>query len=64
MGTAISLQISDPLPESRLHELADDVFDWLRAVDRRFSTYLEDSEVNRFDRGSCRSASAPPTCAR
>jgi thiamine biosynthesis lipoprotein len=51
MGTAISLQISDPLPEARLHELADDVFDWLRAVDRRFSTYRDDSEVNRFDRG-------------
>lgn len=51
MGTAISLQISDPLPAVRLDELADEVFDWLREVDRRFSTYRTDSEVNRFDRG-------------
>lgn len=51
MGTAISVQISDPLPAARLDALADEVFAWLREVDRRFSTYLDDSEVNRFDRG-------------
>jgi FAD:protein FMN transferase len=51
MGTAVSLQISDPLPAARLGELADEVFAWLREVDRRFSTYQTDSEVSRFDRG-------------
>ncbi|MFB9234139.1 FAD:protein FMN transferase [Plantactinospora siamensis] len=51
MGTAISLQISDPLPAELLGELAEQTFDWLREVDRRFSTYREDSEVNRFHRG-------------
>lgn len=51
MGTAISLQIADPMPPERLDRLADGVFDWLREVDQRFSTYRADSEVNRFDRG-------------
>ncbi|ASW57484.1 FAD:protein FMN transferase [Plantactinospora sp. KBS50] len=51
MGTAISIQLSDPLPTERLAELAERTFDWLREVDRRFSTYREDSEVNRFHRG-------------
>ncbi|MGN9808881.1 FAD:protein FMN transferase [Micromonospora sp. BQ11] len=51
MGTAISLDIADDLPADRLHELAEDVFGWLREVDARFSTYRADSEVCRFDRG-------------
>ncbi|WP_320066904.1 FAD:protein FMN transferase [Micromonospora sp. RTGN7] len=51
MGTAISLDLADDLPPARLHELADDVFGWLREVDARFSTYRSDSEVCRFDRG-------------
>ncbi|MGK5742079.1 FAD:protein FMN transferase [Micromonospora sp. URMC 103] len=51
MGTAISLDLADDLPPATLNGLADDVFDWMREVDARFSTYREDSEVNRFDRG-------------
>jgi FAD:protein FMN transferase len=51
MGTAISLLIADELPDDRLARLADDVFDWLREVDARFSTYKPDSEVSRLDRG-------------
>ncbi|MFC7547462.1 FAD:protein FMN transferase [Plantactinospora sp. GCM10030261] len=51
MGTAVSVQLSDPLPADRLADLAEQTFDWLREVDRRFSTYREDSEVNRFHRG-------------
>ncbi|MBO4209324.1 FAD:protein FMN transferase [Micromonospora echinofusca] len=50
MGTPISLDLADDLPAPRLAELADLVFDWLREVDRRFSTYRSDSEVCRFDR--------------
>ena len=51
MGTAISLLIADEQPDDRLARLADDVFDWLREVDARFSTYKQDSEVSRLDRG-------------
>ncbi|MEO3820076.1 FAD:protein FMN transferase [Plantactinospora sp. B24E8] len=51
MGTPISVRLADPLPRRHLAELADEVFDWFREVDERFSTYKPDSEVNRFDRG-------------
>lgn len=51
MGTAITLDLADNLPPGRLHELADEVFAWMREVDARFSTYRADSEVSRFDRG-------------
>ncbi|MFC0504310.1 FAD:protein FMN transferase [Micromonospora costi] len=51
MGTAISLDVADDLPDATLRALADDVFDWMREVDARFSTYREDSEVRRFERG-------------
>ncbi|WBB71114.1 FAD:protein FMN transferase [Micromonospora sp. WMMD812] len=51
MGTAISLDLADDLPAPTLHELADQVFDWMREVDARFSTYRACSEVRRFDRG-------------
>ena len=51
MGTAISLHIADPLPTSTLQRLAEDAFAWFHEVDRRFSTYKPDSEVNRLQRG-------------
>lgn len=51
MGTAITLDLADDLPPATLHELADQVFTWMREVDARFSTYRADSEVCRFDRG-------------
>jgi FAD:protein FMN transferase len=51
MGTPISLDLADDLPAATLDTLADGVFDWLREVDARFSTYRETSEVRRFDRG-------------
>ncbi|WP_329111419.1 FAD:protein FMN transferase [Micromonospora sp. NBC_01699] len=51
MGTAISLDLADDLPGARLDQLAEMVFDWMREVDRRFSTFRADSEVSRFDRG-------------
>lgn len=58
MGTPISLDIADDLTRPELTALADEVFDWLREVDARFSTYRADSEVNRFDRGEVRLDSA------
>ena len=56
MGTAISLEVTDPLPDPELQHLADRVFDWFHEVDRRFSTYKADSEVNRLDRGELAAA--------
>jgi thiamine biosynthesis lipoprotein len=54
MGTAISLDLADPLPEGRAERLAEQAFDWFRLVDERFSTYKEHSEVNRVQRGELR----------
>ncbi|WBB76967.1 FAD:protein FMN transferase [Micromonospora sp. WMMD1128] len=51
MGTAISLDLADDLPAATLRELAAHTFDWMREVDARFSTYRDDSEVRRLDRG-------------
>ncbi|BCJ63550.1 FAD:protein FMN transferase [Polymorphospora rubra] len=58
MGTAVSLDLADPLASSTLDDLADGVFAWLRLVDARFSTYLDDSEVCRLDRGALSTADA------
>jgi thiamine biosynthesis lipoprotein len=58
MGTAISLDLADDLPAATLAELADETFAWLREVDARFSTYRDDSEVCRFDRGELALADA------
>jgi FAD:protein FMN transferase len=51
MGTAISVQIADPLPRRDLDLLMDEAFAWFHDVDRRFSTYLNDSEITLLDRG-------------
>jgi FAD:protein FMN transferase len=48
MGTVATVELYDAPGAARL---ADEVFAWLREVDRRFSTYLDDSEVNRLHRG-------------
>ncbi|WBC18028.1 FAD:protein FMN transferase [Micromonospora sp. WMMA1998] len=58
MGTAISLDLADDRPAAVLRELAEDTFDWLREVDARFSTYRDDSEVCRLDRGELALADA------
>ena len=50
-GPAVSLHIAHPLPARTLARLADDVCAWLHEVDRRFSPYKEDSEVNQVHRG-------------
>jgi len=43
MGTAVSIDLDDP-------SLLAGVCAWLHEVDARFSTYKQDSEVNRFQR--------------
>ena len=50
MGTAVSIDLADDLPETSLGDMIADVCAWLHEVDRRFSTYRDDSEVNRFQR--------------
>lgn len=48
MGTVVSVDLRDAdVPGSAI----DDVFDWLREVDERFSTYKPESEVSRLGRG-------------
>jgi thiamine biosynthesis lipoprotein len=41
-------------------EVLDDMFDWLRWVDATFSTYKDDSEISRFNRGELALADADP----
>jgi thiamine biosynthesis lipoprotein len=54
MGTVATVELRDPLPDGEAERLADDVFAWLHEVDRRFSTYKDDSEVNRLHRREIR----------
>lgn len=54
MGTVVSIELADDLPESRLRSLIADTCAWLHEVDGRFSTYKDDSEVCRFRRGEIR----------
>jgi thiamine biosynthesis lipoprotein len=51
MGTVVSIELADDLPDRVLTELIGDTCGWLHEVDRRFSTYQDDSEVCRFRRG-------------
>jgi thiamine biosynthesis lipoprotein len=48
MGTAVSLDVRDSAVAPRALE---DAFDYLRGIDRRFSTYKPHSEVSRLGRG-------------
>ncbi|MEV6298945.1 FAD:protein FMN transferase [Actinoplanes sp. NPDC051861] len=51
MGTVVSIEIADDLPDPQLGELVSSTCAWLHEVDARFSTYKDDSEVCRFRRG-------------
>ncbi|HWS38689.1 MAG TPA: FAD:protein FMN transferase [Actinoplanes sp.] len=51
MGTVVSIELADDLPEDRLSALIASTCAWLHEVDARFSTYQDDSEVCRFRRG-------------
>jgi thiamine biosynthesis lipoprotein len=48
MGTHAQVALFDPVPDENLLE---ETFSWLHAVDERFSTYKDTSEINRLDRG-------------
>jgi FAD:protein FMN transferase len=47
MGMPILVDVRDEVDTEVLEEL----FDWFREVDARFSTYKEDSEISRLNRG-------------
>lgn len=57
MGMGIVVEVRD-------HDVGeapiDDVFEWLRLIDQTFSTYREDSEISRLDRGELEPQDASP----
>jgi thiamine biosynthesis lipoprotein len=57
MGMPIAVELRDPSAETAL---LDDVFAWFRQVDTTFSTYKEDSEISRIDRGELAPEDASP----
>jgi thiamine biosynthesis lipoprotein len=57
MGTVVSLDARGA-PSPVAQAAFDRLMDWLRGVDRRFSTYRGDSEISRIDRGELALAEA------
>jgi thiamine biosynthesis lipoprotein len=57
MGTVVSLDLRGGEPHS---EAVDAAMAWLHEADARFSTYSEDSEIRRLDRGELLVADASP----
>jgi thiamine biosynthesis lipoprotein len=57
MGMPIVLDVRD---EEVDEDATERLFDWLRAVDARFSTYREDSEISRLNRGQLALEDAHP----
>jgi thiamine biosynthesis lipoprotein len=57
MGTAVSLDVRDSAVAPGALE---DAFDYLRGIDRRFSTYKPDSEVSRLGRGEIQEIDCSP----
>jgi thiamine biosynthesis lipoprotein len=51
MGTVVSFDVRTPAPAATISTAIDEAVTWLRWVDDTFSTYKQNSEVNRFDRG-------------
>jgi thiamine biosynthesis lipoprotein len=60
MGTVVSIDLADDLPQERLRAMIEDVCGWLHEVDHRFSTYREDSEVSRLRRRELNPADCSP----
>ena len=58
MGFPVSFDIRDREPA--LDDAVNRAIDWLIDVDHRFSPFLDDSEVSRFDRGELSPAELSP----
>jgi thiamine biosynthesis lipoprotein len=56
MGLPVVVDIRD----DRTGDVLDELFDWLRWVDATFSTYKDDSEISRINRGELRREDAHP----
>jgi FAD:protein FMN transferase len=56
MGLPIVVDIRDDCTG----DVLDELFDWLRWVDATFSTYKDDSEISRINRGELRREDAHP----
>jgi thiamine biosynthesis lipoprotein len=63
MGTVVSLDVRGA-PESIARPAFARLMAWLHDVDRRFSTYREDSEIRRIDRGELSVGAAHPDVRR
>ena len=57
MGMPIVVDVRDPGVDD---DVFDAVFDWFRVVDETFSTYKDDSEISRINRGELAVADALP----
>ena len=57
MGLPIVVDVRD---EDEAGAALDELFDWLRRVDATFSTFKEDSEISRINRGGLRREDAQP----
>ncbi len=57
MGMPVIADVRDEDADPRV---LDDVYAWLRRVDATFSTYREDSEISRINRGELAPADADP----
>jgi thiamine biosynthesis lipoprotein len=57
MGMVVLVDVRDELVDE---QLVDRVFDWLRFVDGIFSTYKQESEISRLNRGELALADADP----
>jgi FAD:protein FMN transferase len=57
MGMPIAIDVRDPLVDPGAVEAA---FAWLRLVDATFSTYKDDSEISRLNRGELAEADSSP----
>ncbi|MEN3311551.1 MAG: FAD:protein transferase [Actinomycetota bacterium] len=57
MGLPVVVDVRD---DRGADSAVDDLFDWLRWVDATFSTFKEDSEISRINRGELRREDAHP----
>jgi FAD:protein FMN transferase len=57
MGMPIVVHLRD---DDADESILDDVFGWFRCIDAVFSTYKDDSEISRINRGELRVSDAPP----
>ncbi len=60
MGTAVGVDVRDPVPNRAL----DEVFGWFHWVDETFSTYREDGALCRYRQGDLERAEAPAELAQ